>query len=56
MINAMEVCLRGARNLDVLFVYSGGNCLMDRVSSRTGYNGMYVLRHVIEQWVPHYEM
>ena len=56
MINAMVVCLRRARNLDVLFVYSGDNCLMDRVSSRTGYNVMHVLRHVIEQLVSHYEM
>ena len=55
MINAMVMCLRGARNLDVLFVYSCGSCLMERVSSRTGYNVMHVLRHVIEL-VSHYEM
>ena len=56
MINAIVVCLRGARNLDVLFVYPGGNCLMERVSSRTGYNVMHVLRHVSESFVSQYEM
>ena len=56
MINAMVVCLRGARNVDVLFVYFRCTCLMERDSSRTGYNVMHVLRHVIEQLVSHYEM
>ena len=36
----MVVCLRGAINLDVLFVYSGDNCLIKRVPSRTRYNVM----------------
>ena len=36
MINAMVVCLRGVSHLGVLFVYSGGNGLMERISSRRG--------------------
>ena len=53
MINALVACLKGARNLDALFVHSGGNCLMERVSSRTGYNVIHLLRHAIEQLVSH---
>ena len=56
LINAMVVCLRGAKRLSGLFVYSGGNCLVERVSSRTGLNVVHVLRHAIEQLVSHYEV
>ena len=55
-INAMLVCSRGTKNLDVLYVYCGGNCLIERVSSRVGYDDMHVLRHAIEQLVSHYYM